>query len=138
MTFLSESFHRQAILTQIAFTMSSHGLSVADHHLKLLADCMTSSGTVLGITRFGIQKMRTSTLMLASFEMTLDHLFDAAIHSRQDEISGVSERIIMGVPIPLGTGLFQMLRKSTPDDRSTRSQKRDILLRESMPTGVNI
>lgn len=129
---------RQAILAQIAFTMDGHGLSVADHHLKLLADCMTSSGTVLGITRFGIQKMRTSTLMLASFEMTLDHLFDAAIHSREDEISGVSERIIMGVPIPLGTGLFRLLRKSNPDDLSTRAQKRDILLRESMPTSVNI
>lgn len=76
--------------------------------------------------------------MLASFEMTLDHLFDAAIHSRKDEISGVSERIIMGVPIPLGTGLFRLLRKSTPDDESVAAQKRNILLKESMPTRVNI
>lgn len=118
--------------------MQSHGLSVADHHLKLLADCMTSSGTVLGITRFGIQKMRTSTLMLASFEMTVDHLFDAAIHSREDQISGVSERIIMGVPIPLGTGLFQMLRNSSRESLITPAHKREILLKSSMPTHVNI
>ena len=29
---------------------------------------MTSRGTVLGITRFGIAKMKESVLMLASFE----------------------------------------------------------------------
>lgn len=36
------------------------------------------SGEVLGITRFGVAKMRESVLMLASFEKTTDHLFDAA------------------------------------------------------------
>lgn len=118
--------------------MRSHGLSVADHHLKLLADCMTSSGTVLGITRFGIQKMRTSTLMLASFEMTVDHLFDAAIHSRRDEISGVSERIIMGVPIPLGTGLFQLLRETSNRCIPTDVQKREILLSSVPSFHVNV
>ncbi len=33
---------------------------------------------MLGITRFGVAKMRESVLMLASFEKTTDHLFDAA------------------------------------------------------------
>jgi DNA-directed RNA polymerase III subunit RPC1 len=101
---------RQTIMNEIQYTMKSHGMSIDERHVKLLADCMTASGTVLGITRFGIQKMRSSTLMLASFEMTVDHLFDAAIHSRRDDIVGVSERIIMGIPIPLGTGLFRMLQ----------------------------
>jgi hypothetical protein len=53
--------------------------------------------------------MKDSVLMLASFEKTTDHLFDAAVHSRKDAIVGVSECIIMGTPIPLGTGLFKML-----------------------------
>ncbi len=56
--------------------------------------------------------MRESVLMLASFEKTTDHLFDAAVHSRADSIVGVSECIIMGVPIPLGTGLFKLLHHS--------------------------
>lgn len=114
--------------------MQAHGLSVDKHHLKLLADCMTSSGTVLGITRFGIQRMRTSTLMLASFEMTVDHLFEAAIHSRKDEISGVSERIIMGVPIPLGTGLFNLLRSTTEQSIPPKTLRRDILLKATAPS----
>ena len=79
----------------------------------LLSDVMTFKGEILGITRFGVAKMRESVLMLASFEKTTDHLFDAAVHSRQDEIVGVSECIIMGVPIPLGTGLFKILHKAS-------------------------
>lgn len=68
-------------------------------------------GEVLGITRFGIAKMKDSVLMLASFEKTTDHLFDAAIHGRVDKIEGVSECIIMGIPMPIGTGLFKLRQK---------------------------
>lgn len=109
---------RQTIMNEIIYTMESHGMSIDERHVKLLADCMTATGAVLGITRFGIQRMRSSTLMLASFEMTVDHLFDAAIHCRRDHIVGVSERIIMGIPIPLGTGLLRMLR--SPEKRPGR------------------
>ena len=42
---------------------------------------------------------------------TTDHLFDAAVHGRSDEIVGVSECIIMGTPIPIGTGLPNLLWK---------------------------
>ena len=45
-------------------------------------------GEVLGITRFGIAKMKDSVLMLASFEKTVEHLFDAAVHGRIDDING--------------------------------------------------
>lgn len=92
--------------------MSSHGMSIDARHVALLADVMTFRGEVLGITRFGIAKFKTSTLMLASFEMTVDHLFDAAVHSRADAIAGVSECIIMGRQVPLGTGMFKLLRDS--------------------------
>jgi hypothetical protein len=34
---------------------------------------------VLGITRFGIAKMKDSVLMLASFEKTTDHLFEVIL-----------------------------------------------------------
>jgi DNA-directed RNA polymerase beta' subunit len=57
--------------------------------------------------------------MLASFEKTTDHLFDAAVHSREDSIVGVSECIIMGVPIPLGTGLFKLLHKAHGEGSDT-------------------
>ncbi|CAI5461136.1 unnamed protein product [Closterium sp. Yama58-4] len=102
---------RHAIMHEINYTMGSHGMTIDPRHMMLLADVMTYKGEVLGITRFGIAKMKDSVLMLASFEKTTDHLFDAAVHGRKDEIEGVSECIIMGIPMPVGTGLFKLKQK---------------------------
>ncbi|CAI5533621.1 unnamed protein product, partial [Closterium sp. Naga37s-1] len=102
---------RYAIMHEINYTMGSHGMTIDPRHMMLLADVMTYKGEVLGITRFGIAKMKDSVLMLASFEKTTDHLFDAAVHGRKDEIEGVSECIIMGIPMPVGTGLFKLKQK---------------------------
>lgn len=63
-------------------------------------------GNVLGIDRYGIQKMKESVLMLASFENTQEHLFKASVNGRVDKIEGVSERIIMGIPMQNGTGMI--------------------------------
>ena len=51
--------------------------------------------------------MKDSVLMLASFEKTTDHLFDASAFGKNDCIAGVSESIIMGNPsAKFGTSLF--------------------------------
>ena len=102
---------RTTIMQEIQYTMSHHGMDIDSRHVSLLADVMTFRGEVLGITRFGVPKMKQSVLMLASFEKTTDHLFEAAVHSRSDAVVGVSECIIMGIPIPLGTGLFKLLQR---------------------------
>lgn len=92
---------RTTIIREIQITMESHGISVDRRHLMLLADLMTFKGEVLGITRFGLAKMKESALMLASFERTADHLFDASYYGQQDTITGVSESIILGIPMSL-------------------------------------
>jgi len=100
---------RAMISNEIGYIMRAYGITVDRRHLLLLSDVMSFKGEILGITRFGVAKMRESVLMLASFEKTTDHLFDAAVHYRTDTIVGVSECIIMGIPIPIGTGLFKVL-----------------------------
>ncbi|XP_062171677.1 DNA-directed RNA polymerase III subunit 1 [Alnus glutinosa] len=102
---------RKCIIEEIKYTMESHGMSIDIRHMMLLADLMTFRGDVLGITRFGIQKMGKSILMLASFEKTADHLFSASINGRDDRIEGVSECIIMGIPIPIGTGMLKVRQR---------------------------
>lgn len=49
---------------------------------------MSVKGEILGITRFGLAKMKESVLMLASFEKTADHLFDAAYFGQKDSVCG--------------------------------------------------
>ena len=101
------------ISDEIRYIMKAYGITVDRRHLLLLSDVMSFKGEILGITRFGVAKMRESVLMLASFEKTTDHLFDAAVHYRTDTIVGVSECIIMGIPIPIGTGIFKLLMQDT-------------------------
>ena len=57
--------------------------------------------------------MRDSVLSIASFEKTSDHLFDAALYSKKDNVVGVSEQIIMGIPMSIGTGIFKLVQEST-------------------------
>ncbi|KAG1714420.1 DNA-directed RNA polymerase III subunit RPC1 [Nymphon striatum] len=98
---------KQTVITEIISTMENHGMSIDKRHVKLLADLMTCRGDVLGITRNGLEKMKESVFMLASFEKTADHLFDAAYFGQKNYITGVSECIIMGKPMGIGTGLFK-------------------------------
>ncbi|KAK8814306.1 hypothetical protein WA158_008168 [Blastocystis sp. Blastoise] len=100
---------RTLIIREVSYTYDNYGLTIDLRHQMLLSDCMTFRGQVLGITRFGIEKMRDSVLTLASFEKTADHLFDASLHGRVDDIIGVSDCIILGVPIKIGTGLFGIM-----------------------------
>ncbi|KAK2196493.1 bifunctional RNA polymerase [Babesia duncani] len=100
---------RLVIVTEIKKSMDAYGIDIDGRYMKLLGDVMTFRGEVVGINRFGIQKMRASSLMLASFEETNEHLFQAAVHGRRDPIKGVSECIIMGKHIALGTGAFDLL-----------------------------
>lgn len=126
---------RTVIGSETENIMKAYGIRIDTRHRMLLSDVMTFKGEVLGITRFGVAKMRESVLMLASFEKTTDHLFDAAVHGRTDAIVGVSECIIMGIPIPLGTGLFKLIRagcntRPTPGGPPVLPPKRRPLLQQ--------
>ncbi|KAK4126747.1 beta and beta-prime subunits of DNA dependent RNA-polymerase [Parathielavia appendiculata] len=100
---------RTTIAKEIGSVMGDMGID--PRHMELLADVMTYKGEILGITRFGLAKMRDSVLQLASFEKTPDHLFDAAAGMKKDKILGVSECIIMGQTMSIGTGAFQVVRR---------------------------
>ncbi|CAH4038171.1 DNA-directed RNA polymerase III subunit RPC1 [Pieris brassicae] len=108
------------IISEIQGVMAGHGMSVDRRHVALLAAQMCARGEVLGITRYGLAKMKDSVLNLASFEKTADHLFDAAYYGQRDSIEGVSECIILGVPAAIGTGLLQLLHKHEQQQTRTK------------------
>ena len=100
---------RSVIESEVMYTMGKHGIRVLSTHIELLADTMCFKGEVLGITRFGISKMKFSTLLLASFEQTGEHLFDAAFYGKKDILCGVSECIVVGNDVGLGTGSVNLI-----------------------------
>ncbi|KAI1973471.1 DNA-directed RNA polymerase III subunit C1 (rpo31) [Ophidiomyces ophidiicola] len=99
---------RTTIAREMTAVMAEMGID--PRHMQLLADVMTAKGDVLGITRFGLAKMRDSVLQLASFEKTADHLFAAGGAGRADRVEGVSECIIVGKSVALGTGALEVVR----------------------------
>ncbi|KAK8921953.1 DNA-directed RNA polymerase II subunit RPB1 [Platanthera zijinensis] len=102
---------RQTIINEIKDILAQHHMSIDVRHMMLLADLMTYKGEVLGMTRFGLTKMKSSVLMLASFEKTAEHLFNGSYSGRDDHIEGVSECIIMGIPMQLGTGILKLRQR---------------------------
>ncbi|WP_254537109.1 DNA-directed RNA polymerase subunit A'' [Halomarina litorea] len=96
---------REAIIEETMNTLEEQGLGdVNIRHLMLVADIMTNPGTIESIGRHGISGDKDSVLARAAFEVTVNHLLDAAIHGEVDDLNGVTENVIVGKPIKLGTG----------------------------------
>ena len=96
---------REALINETMNTLEEQGLDdVNIRHLMLVADIMTNEGTIESIGRHGISGSKDSVLARAAFEVTVSHLLDAAIHGEVDDLDGVTENVIVGKPIKLGTG----------------------------------
>ncbi|WP_134669522.1 DNA-directed RNA polymerase subunit A'' [Halorussus marinus] len=96
---------RESIINETMDTLEEQGLDdVNVRHLMLVADIMTNEGTIESIGRHGISGNKNSVLARAAFEVTVNHLLDAAIHGEVDDLNGVTENVIVGKPIKLGTG----------------------------------
>jgi DNA-directed RNA polymerase subunit A" len=96
---------REALINETMNTLEEQGLDdVNIRHLMLVADIMTNEGTIESIGRHGISGSKDSVLARAAFEVTVSHLLDAAIHGEIDALDGVTENVIVGKPIKLGTG----------------------------------
>ena len=96
---------REAIIEETMNTLEEQGLDdVNIRHLMLVADIMTNRGTIESIGRHGISGSKESVLARAAFEVTVNHLLDAAIHGEVDDLNGVIENVIVGKPVSIGTG----------------------------------
>ncbi|TKX74415.1 DNA-directed RNA polymerase subunit A'' [Halorubrum sp. GN11_10-6_MGM] len=96
---------RETIIDETKNTLEEQGLDdVNVRHLMLVADIMTNNGEIESIGRHGISGNKDSVLARAAFEVTVNHLLDAAIHGEYDDLDGVIENVIAGKPISMGTG----------------------------------
>ncbi len=106
---------RSAIIFEAFSTLKEQGIAVDLRHIMLVADIMCMDGEVKQIGRHGIAGEKESVLSRASFEVTVNHLLDAAVAHEFDELSGVTENVIVGQPILLGTGDVKlMVRRVAP------------------------
>jgi DNA-directed RNA polymerase subunit A" len=102
---------RNAIIHEAVSTLNEQGILVDVRHIMLVADMMCLEGEVKQIGRHGIAGEKESVLSRAAFEVTVNHLLDAAVANEVDELSGVTENVIVGQPIQLGTGDVKLIAK---------------------------
>ena len=95
---------RNAIINEATDTLREQGLSVDVRHIMLVADIMTVDGELKQIGRHGVSGEKASVLARAAFEVTVNHILDAAVRGDVDDLKGVTENVIVGQPIQLGTG----------------------------------
>jgi len=100
---------RNSIIKEATDTLREQGLSVDVRHIMLVADIMTVDGEVKAIGRHGISGEKASVLARAAFEVTVNHLLDAGMRGDIDELRGVTENVIVGQPIQLGTGHVKLM-----------------------------
>jgi len=100
---------RNAIIREAMGTLGEAGLDVDIRHIMLVADLMTNDGQVKAIGRHGVSGKKSSVLARAAFEITAAHLLHAAMVGEVDSLEGVTENIIVGQPVTLGTGAVNLI-----------------------------
>ncbi|MBU2562234.1 MAG: DNA-directed RNA polymerase subunit A' [Nanoarchaeota archaeon] len=100
---------RQLIINEIYNVINTQGLDIDMRHLKLVADSMTRTGLIKGVTRMGIIAQKSSILARATFETPDKQFVNASIKGHKDKLSSVIENIILNQPVPVGTGLPGLL-----------------------------
>jgi len=99
---------RNALANEAKSVLEDQGLDVDIRHVLLVSDMMTSTGTVQQIGRHGISGKKASVLARAAFEITVPNIVEAAVKGEHDPLAGVTENVIVGQSIPIGTGLVEL------------------------------
>lgn len=100
---------RQAIINEASKVIRDQGLDIDMRHIMFMADLMTTTGTVKGITRSGITGEKESILARASFETPIVHIINASLTGEVDNLNSVVENVMLNQPVPLGTGLPELI-----------------------------
>ena len=99
---------RNALINEAKGVLEEQGLDVDVRHVMLVADMMASTGEVQQIGRHGISGKKASVLARAAFEITVPNIVEAAVKGESDPLAGVTENVIVGQSIPIGTGLVEL------------------------------
>jgi DNA-directed RNA polymerase subunit A" len=102
---------RNTLAHELNKTIEGQGITVSDRHILLVADAMTSRGIIESIGRHGLVGSKESVFARAAFEETVKHLINAAAFGEIDYMRGVTENILVGKQIPLGTGTVRLAVK---------------------------
>jgi DNA-directed RNA polymerase subunit A" len=102
---------RMALYKELKQVLDLQGLNVDSRHVMLLADAQCARGFIEPVGRHGLSGRKSSVFARAAFEETVKHLVNASIEGEIDKLTGVTENIIIGQTIKLGTGKVRLVMR---------------------------
>lgn len=102
---------RMALYIELKQVLDLQGLTVDSRHIMLLADAQCARGFIEPVGRHGLSGRKSSVFARAAFEETVKHLVNASIEGEVDKLTGVTENIIIGQTINLGTGKVKLIMR---------------------------
>ena len=93
---------RNALINELKSTLENQGLEVDIRYLMLVSDLMCHKGYLQQIGRHGIAGTKDSVLA------------NAAKLGEIEELRGITENVIVGSQIPIGSGTVDIFMKSKP------------------------
>ncbi len=112
---------RTALVKEITNTLEEQGLEVDTRHIMLVADLMTSKGYLQQIGRHGIAGTKTSVLARAAFEITVPTIAKASLEGQVETLKGVTENVIVGATVPVGTGMVDLYMKVKDNENTGKT-----------------
>jgi DNA-directed RNA polymerase subunit A' len=103
---------RTSLINELKATLENQGLEVDVRYLMLVADLMCHKGYLQQIGRHGIAGSKDSVLARAAFEITVPTIANAAKLGEVEELKGITENVIVGSLIPIGSGTVDIFMKS--------------------------
>jgi len=99
---------RNALISELSSTLEDQGLEVDLRYIMLVSDLMCSRGYMQQIGRHGIAGTKDSVLARAAFEITVPTIAHAALGGEIEQLKGVTENVIVGSNIPIGSGTVDL------------------------------
>jgi len=103
---------RNALISELKATLENQGLEVDVRYLMLVSDLMCHKGYLQQIGRHGIAGSKDSVLARAAFEITVPTIARAAKEGEIEELKGITENVIVGSQIPIGSGTVDIYMNS--------------------------
>ena len=100
---------RSALFQELRGVLSTDGAYVNYRHPALLSDCMTFGGYIMAVSRHGVNRSDAGPMLKASFEETVEVFMNAATYSQFDNLTGVTENVMLGQLAAVGSGMVDLL-----------------------------
>lgn len=111
----------QVLYTEITRILS-FGTYVNPRHIAMLCNTMVFRGYLMPMSRHGINHIDTGVTQRASFEESMEMIMNAAAFGEYDPLLGVTENVMVGEPVPMGTGHVTLVTTAEYKKRAAESK----------------